>query len=87
MVNIVSRARGSLLTWQLVDSKTATVSDLLRAPILSHVTIIKEINLVERRRFEPLPGVSIYMIEVRDVHGRSFRRRAPESPSEPGEKS
>ena len=34
IVNIVSRDRRNLLTWQLVDSKTATVSDLLRAPIL-----------------------------------------------------
>jgi hypothetical protein len=33
-VNVVSRDWKSLLTWQLVDSKKATVSDLLRAPIL-----------------------------------------------------
>jgi hypothetical protein len=34
LVGIVSREWKSLLTWQIVDSRTATVSDLLRAPIL-----------------------------------------------------
>jgi hypothetical protein len=34
LVGIVSREWKSLLTWQLIDSKTATVADLLQAPIL-----------------------------------------------------
>jgi RNA polymerase sigma factor (sigma-70 family) len=34
LVNIVSRDWQRLLTWQVVDSKKATVLDLLRAPIL-----------------------------------------------------
>ncbi len=34
IVNIVSKDWKSLLTWQVVDSKTATVLDLLQAPIL-----------------------------------------------------
>ncbi len=34
LVGIVSRDWKALLTWQIVDSKTATASDLLRAPIL-----------------------------------------------------
>ena len=34
LVDIISRERKTLLTWQVVDSRTATVPDLLRAPIL-----------------------------------------------------
>jgi hypothetical protein len=34
LVNIISRDWRSPLTWQVVDSKKATVADLLRAPIL-----------------------------------------------------
>jgi serine/threonine protein kinase len=34
LVDMVARDRKSLLTWQVVDSRTATVADLRRAPIL-----------------------------------------------------
>ncbi len=34
LVDLVSRERKSLLTWQIVNSRSATVVDLLRAPIL-----------------------------------------------------
>jgi RNA polymerase sigma factor (sigma-70 family) len=34
IVNVVSKDWKALLTWQVVDSKTAAVTDLLRAPIL-----------------------------------------------------
>jgi serine/threonine protein kinase len=34
LVDLVSRERKRALSWQIVDSRTATVADLLRAPIL-----------------------------------------------------